>query len=103
MGQTWDIAVVYNGFEIQDGNNGQDMVKIEDRRMAQRTLKFVVKGWLFGPVVTHPIIKFVDVKFYVTVGNNTIEQAIGNTAPIDRVTVQPGLTANGQPTTNAAA
>jgi hypothetical protein len=102
IGKTWDIPIVYNGFSISDGNSGQDQSKIEERRMVQRTLKFVIKGYLFGPIVIHPVIKFTTVNFIVPVANNTIEESIGNTAPIDRVTVQPGFTANGQPTTNAA-
>jgi hypothetical protein len=102
MNKIWDIPIVYNGYGINDGNNGPD-TKIEDRRMVFTTLKFVVKGWLFGPIVVHPVIKFANVNFWIPSGNNNIIDIIGNTQFIaDRVTVRPGLLPNGQPTSNIA-
>jgi hypothetical protein len=95
MEKLWMIPVVYNNQRKQDKYEG----KVEDRRDLVTTLHFTVKGYLFGPVVRHPVIKFANTTFYIPSGNNTMEEAIGNTEPASRVTVRPGLTANGEPTT----
>ncbi len=97
MAKTWDIPVAYTGIIKNDEYPG----KVEDSRHLTSTLMFTVKGHLFGPIVTQPVIKFANTNFYIPEPGHTIEEAIGETDPIDRVTVQPGLTANGEPTTNA--
>jgi hypothetical protein len=58
-------------------------------------LDFVLQGVLYGPTKTTPIIKFANVIF-------TGVGASGNVGdnPFLKVTTQPGLTANGLPTTN---
>ena len=101
INRTWDIPIVFNGFSSNDGNGEGLNTEIADRRMLYTTLKFTVKGWLFGPIVTHPVIKFANVNFYTGEGL-TIAQMVGNTPAVDRVTTQPGLLANGSPTTNAS-
>lgn len=74
---------------------------LKERRAIIWTLDFAMKGYLIGPEHQNGVITFANTSFYVPHGNNTIAQAVGNTAPIDRVTMEPGLTANGQPTTTA--
>lgn len=68
----------------------------KERRFLTWDLEFVMKGYLYGPVVTKPIIKFANTRFdvYSSEFTNNFFSA---------VTIQPGLTANGEPTTNAAA
>jgi hypothetical protein len=81
-----------------------------------------MKTYFYGPIHTPGIIKFVDVSFYVPnsaplvlSSNGVLDNSdsrfgpsvlsnsyANNTTAIDRVTVQPGLLPNGQPTTNAA-
>lgn len=73
-----------------------------ERRACMWTLEFTMTGYLYGPVRSHPIIKFANVNFYVPF-TNTAAEGVGTIDPIDRVTAQPGLLANGSPTTNAAA
>jgi hypothetical protein len=59
------------------------------------------KGYLYGPVKNSNIIKFVETNFYTpNVEDGQLRSAVGNTDVSERVTVQPGLTANGQPTSN---
>lgn len=101
INRTWDIPIVFTGFSLNDGNGQGINTEVADRRMLYCTMRFMVKGWLFGPIVTHPVIKFANVNFY-TGDTLSIPQMIGNVAPSDRVTVQPGLLANGSPTTNAS-
>jgi len=58
-------------------------------------LNFTLKGYYFGPVTDKKIIKFVQVNTYA----NDQDEVNANTYH-DIVTVQPGLTANGEPTTD---
>lgn len=97
-GKLWDIPVVLN----QNQRNDQYQGAIADRRLLYQTLNFTVKGYLFGPIIKHPVIKFADVKFYDAVLYEDITDAVGHLSWIDRVTVQPGVDANGNPTTNVA-
>jgi hypothetical protein len=73
--------------EFKDDSYGQ----FEDRRSLTWTLKFLMKGEFGGPISANPraIIKkvFVDIN----------DQA--NRGLMEQVYVQPGLTANGAPTT----
>lgn len=70
------------------------------RRACMWTLEFTMTGYLYGPIRSHPIIKFANVNFYVP-PTNTAAEGVGTVGPIDRVTAQPGMLANGSPTTNA--
>jgi hypothetical protein len=99
MNETRDIPIVLENVVTTDN---WDSAYVE-RRAIVWTLNFTMKAWFYGPVHEHPVIKFVDVKFYDATKHDSISDAVGNTAAIDRVTVQPGLLANGSPTTNAAA
>ena len=55
-------------------------------------LEFTLKGYFYGPISEPGIIKEVDVNFY----NMTTSQKI------EEIIITPGLTANGEPTSNAA-
>jgi hypothetical protein len=60
-----------------------------------------MKGWLYGPTKTSKLIKLAETTFRlpedIDTGNTT------NTTSTVVVTARPGLAANGQPTSNAAA
>jgi hypothetical protein len=71
-----------------------------DRRYLIWTIRFVLRGYLYGPLRKSAIIKFVDVGLYSPT-SNTLMEGVGSSPMIDRVTVNAGLTANGQPTSNA--
>lgn len=82
-----DIAIVLNSVINEDLYEGD----FTERRAILYTLNFTLKGWYFGPERTKKIIKFVDSKF---AANTPV-----NTPLVEKVTVQPGLTANNEPTT----
>lgn len=92
-----DIPVILNSITHQDNYEGS----FEERRSMIWTLTFTLKGWLYGPTKKSKLIKKAETTFRlpedVELGNTT------NTSETIVVTSQPGLTANGQPTSNAAA
>lgn len=99
-----DIPIEYHDCSIDDTYNDK---KMTERRAIIWTLHFTLKGYLFGPVVSKPIIKFANTRFICASGdynsNTTMQDLIDNYVPLEIVTTQPGLLANGSPTTNSAA
>lgn len=65
--------------------------EFQDRVTYIWVLDFVLQGYLFGPVKKWPLIKFSTVKMGVVDANGVVSNSVS-------ITVQPGLTANGQPT-----
>ena len=96
----WDIPIILNGISTEDTYEGN----FETRRAIIWTLDFTIKGYLFGPTKNigsdGGIIKYIDVNFRPTA--NVTSANTTNTAAIEIVHVYPGLTANGEPTSNAA-
>lgn len=82
-----DIPIVLNSVNVEDTYEGS----YEDRRAIIWTLNFTLKGYYYGPVTQRKVIKFANTSLY---------SAITASDPVSRITVQPGLTANGEPTTN---
>lgn len=80
-----DIPIVLDSISFEDTYEGN----FEQRRALIWTLTFTMKAYYFGPIVQRKIIKFAEVNFYADTTANT---------PVEYITVQPGLTANGQPT-----
>ena len=70
----------------------------KNRRAIVWTLEFTMQATLFGPIRQHPIIKFANANMYDSTTFDNIGDSVGHTTAIDRVTVQPGLDANGNPT-----
>lgn len=96
---TVDAPIYLRGSpEIDDTYDGE----YSKRRSIVWTLPFTMKAYLYGPVKTHPLIKFANVTMYDATIHDDILDAVGNSAAVDRVTVQPGQLANGSATTNAA-
>lgn len=93
-----DTPVILNSITSQDTYDQQFL----QRRAIIWTLSFTLKGYLFGPIKEKKIIKFANTTFFIA-KQDDLYDAVGNTAPSDRVTVRPALLANGSPTTNAAA
>ena len=99
MNINMDIPVILNNVSVEDSYDGQ----FADRRALIWTLDFTLKGYIYGPVKKTNIIKFANTTFYIPNPDNIdIAAAVGNTSPSDRVTVAPGLDANGNPTSNAS-
>lgn len=99
LGIQTDIPIILNSVELDDNRVGE----FAERSSTIWTLTFTMKAWFYGPVAENKIIRFANVSIYIP-GDNivNIQDAIGVTPAIDRVTVQPGLTANGEPTSNAS-
>lgn len=83
-----DIPIVLNSVTKEDVYEGT----FEERRALIWTLNFTMKAYFFGPTADKKIIKFVEANVHSSLESDT---------PFQRVTVQPGLTANGEPTTDA--
>jgi len=95
MDEIRDIPFVYTGLTKEDSAYGD----LKDRRILVYSLNFICKTFFYGPIFTKPIIKFTEVK---------VSLGMPPTANVDvysdeTITLQPGLLANGSPTTNAAA
>lgn len=98
MNVIMNIPVILNSSGMTDTYEGDFK---GDRRAIIWTLDFTMKGYYFGPITEDKVIKFANVNFYAPTIVNLID-AVGNSAPVDRVTAQPGLTANGVATSNIA-
>jgi hypothetical protein len=83
-----NVPVILNSVQMEDTYEGNFT---DEERKILWTFDFTVKACYFGPIRNAAIIKFVDVSFFTSNNSNT---------PLSSVTVQPGLTANGEPTTD---
>lgn len=96
---TMDIPVILNRVTVEDVYDGN----FKDRRSLIWVLDFTLKGYIYGPTKSSKIIKFAYTNFYdPNVADGMLSTAVGVTPAVANVAVQPGLTANGQPTSNAA-
>lgn len=85
-----DIPIVLNRVNMDDVYEGD----FKDRRTMVWTLDFTLKGYLYGPIKTTKVIKYAITSLY---------DRVDRTAdPVAEVTVQPGLLANGSPTSNSS-
>lgn len=83
-----DIPLILNGVATEELYEGS----FEERRSILYTLTFTMKAWYFGPEKEKGIIKFVDVRMATDSDTNT---------PFEEFyTLQPGMTANNEPTTD---
>jgi hypothetical protein len=94
VGINMDIPILLNSITHTDTYDGQ----FKDRRAIIWTLDFVLKGYIYGPVRKGGIIKFVKSNFFIP-DTPLASDGVGITPVSERVTVQPGLTALGMPTT----
>lgn len=98
MNISMDIPIVMNSINIEDNYDTGFL----ERRALVWTLAFTVKGYLYGPIVSKPIIKLSKMEFFVPSGVGNIPQSeVGNTNMIELITVKPGMLANGSPTSNS--
>jgi hypothetical protein len=94
MEVTMDIPVTLNNIGYSDTYDGD----FKDRRAIIWTLDLVLKGYIYGPVKKSGIIKFINTNFYIPdVEDLQLQTAVGNTPIAEKVTIQPGLAANGSP------
>lgn len=87
---TLDVPLVLESVGIEaDSYKGP----FEIRRVIIWEMIFVLKGYMFGPTKSSTLIKSIDLNFHSSLTAN--DQSLS-------VNVKPGLTANGQPTSNAS-
>ena len=86
-----DIPLVLNDIQNEEIYEGDFL----ERRAIMWTLNFTMKAWYFGPNKERQVIKFIQTNVASTVpasdANNTFDSA---------VVLQPGMTANNEPTTD---
>lgn len=97
---TFDIPIILNDVSVTDTYEGS----FEERRAIIWDLTFTLKGYLFGPTKktgngSGNIIKFAEVNTRLT--DSPITANTSTTANTVVVTARPGLTVDGQPTSNA--
>ncbi len=91
MNITEDVPIVLTSVTSEDTYEGDFIT----RRALIWTLNFSVKANLYGPAKTSNIIKTSNTNIYTTLNGPDATAAVG-------VTVTPGLTANGEPTSNSS-
>ena len=87
-----DIPIILTNINYSDKYDGD----YKDRRMIIWELDFVCKGYFYGPVKKGGIIKFINLDFFIP-KTQDIADGIGVTPMAEKVTIQPGLDANGNP------
>jgi T4-like virus Myoviridae tail sheath stabiliser len=96
MGLKYDVPIILDSITQDDTYEGN----FENRRALIWTLRFTMKGYLFGPAKTGKIIKQAIIDLHLPPGNSSISTTNLIAAEIN---IKPGLTADGQPTSNAQA
>lgn len=94
---TLDVPLILTGVSQDDVYEGS----FEERRSLIWTLSFTMKGFFFGPTKRQGIINLANTTFYDATIFDNIDDAINEIEGIERVTVTPGLDANGNPTSDA--
>lgn len=85
----FDLPVVLNAVSRQDSYEGSP----EEGRTIVWTLSFTLKGYFFAGKTDRKVIKFAEARLYTRIDGDTVES---------RVQTWPGLTADGEPTTDPA-
>lgn len=99
MGIKQDIPIILNRVNLDDVYDGE----FATRRSMVWTLDFTLKGYLYGPVKTTKVIKYANTQFFVPdIADGQLPYAVGNSEVVASISIQPGLTANGQPTSNSS-
>lgn len=91
IGQFYDIPTVMTGLSIEDTYEAD----FQARRAIIYTFTFTVKGYIFGPVSNKGVIKRTVLDF---ASDNTVGTPFN-----ERISLTPGLLANGSPTANSSA
>ncbi len=94
MNEERDIPVVYKNTTIEDNFAG-DMLQ---NRIIIYTLQFTMMGYMYGPIVSKPIIEFSYQNYYMGSSGPDGNTVYGDL--IEVMEVKPGQLANGSPTTN---
>lgn len=85
-----DVPLILNDVTSEDVYEAD----FTQRRSILYTLNFTMKGWFFGPERDKKVIKFIDTRYAA--------DTLANTEFVEYQTIQPGMTANNEPTTDIA-
>lgn len=88
-----DIPIVLVSTKVNDVFENE---RFDTRRAMVWELGFIMKGYLYGPIRQKKVIKFANTDFFFGNTSNASEM-------IGSIQVRPGLTANGEATTNVLA
>lgn len=91
MEYSLDVPVILKSCIPEDNVEGS----MTDRRILTWKLQFEMKGYLFGPIMKKPIIKFSKTNYFM---GNLTENEYGE--KIQQTIVTPGLTPDGKPTSD---
>jgi hypothetical protein len=94
-GEYFDIPTVLQGMTIEDTYEAD----FQTRRAIIYSFNFVVKGYIFGPVSNKGTIKRTVIDITIPTGEN----GTPTEGPQKKITLTPGLLANGSPTSNSSA
>lgn len=95
IGEYFDVKLILHDVNEYDDYEGS----FENRRTLIWSLDFTLQGYLFGPTLSGNIIKDATVNFRIPSGSMSGANTT-NTPSSEFINVTPGLTANGQPTTD---
>lgn len=106
MNVKYDVPIILDNITSEDTYEGN----FETRRAIIWTLNFTMKGWLFGPTKGKnsageigKIIKDIDTNLWIPQRGVSAEEASNtNSGLFTTLNITPGLTSNGEPTSNAA-
>ena len=88
-----DVPTVMTGMTLEDTYEAD----FQTRRAIIYTFNFTVKGYIYGPVTNKGLITRTRVDFHIEPTANT------SAFEAERITLTPGLLANGSPTANSSA
>jgi hypothetical protein len=91
-----DIPIILNDINVTDSYEGD----FTDRRAIIWDLTFTMKAYIFGPTKKSGLIKFAEANIRLT--DSPVTANAFTTANTVIVTAKPGLTPQGEPTSNAA-
>ena len=90
--QLTDIPIVIGPIQIDDNYDSA----FTERRSLVYTINFVMKAYLYGPVTQSKLVKIVDINYSIPID---IDTPLDEVVPVELQAVQPGLDADGNPTT----
>ena len=96
IGATFDIPIILNDINVSDSYEGS----FTERRAIIWDLTFTMKAYIFGPTKKTGLIKFVQSNLRLT--DSPVTANAFTTANTVVVTARPGLTQQGEPTSNAS-
>lgn len=98
MDMTLDVPTILIDVTSQDLYEGN----FEERRSIVWTISFLMKGYVFGPIKKSNVITLANTNFFDATLYTDINDAVGVAPALERTTITPGLTANGEPTSNSS-